>query len=216
MYPSDDWPTCVFCDEPVLDGHLTCGRVTCSESDARRLRAGRRQLISGDEAIPVTSQHRQPCSDCPFARTALAGWLGDSDVADWIQMAHGETRIECHTLAGAQCAGAAIYRANVCKRTRDPESLVLPADRAGVFASADEFRAHHNGVPVPVTWTVRALVRTRGGPTRDWYRTLYQGTEESTARSMFAAAARRPKRRPVIELVQGTEVVATTESWSDR
>lgn len=35
-YPKD-WPTCVFCGDPVLDGHLTCGRATCSESDARYL-----------------------------------------------------------------------------------------------------------------------------------------------------------------------------------
>lgn len=33
-YPPN-WPTCFFCDDPVLDGHLTCGRASCSEADAR-------------------------------------------------------------------------------------------------------------------------------------------------------------------------------------
>lgn len=33
-YP-DDWPACVFCGEPAMDGHLTCGRATCNESEAR-------------------------------------------------------------------------------------------------------------------------------------------------------------------------------------
>ena len=30
----DGWPKCA-CGEPRLDGHLTCGRSTCSESEAR-------------------------------------------------------------------------------------------------------------------------------------------------------------------------------------
>ena len=37
LYPAG-WPACVFCGEPVLDGHLTCGRVECNESAARDLR----------------------------------------------------------------------------------------------------------------------------------------------------------------------------------
>lgn len=36
-YP-DDWPTCLFCDRPALDGHLTCGRASCSEGAARDLK----------------------------------------------------------------------------------------------------------------------------------------------------------------------------------
>lgn len=103
----------------------------------------RRQLVSSDEARPARGQHKQPCSDCPFARTALAGWLGSDTPASWMKMAHGETRMECHTLIGAQCAGAAIYRANVCKKPRDPALLTLPADRVKVFAGPPEFLRHH-------------------------------------------------------------------------
>lgn len=34
MYP-EGWPKCVHCDEPALDGHLTCGRAECDEQKAR-------------------------------------------------------------------------------------------------------------------------------------------------------------------------------------
>jgi len=33
-YPAG-WPTCVYCPEPAMDGHLTCGKVTCCEVSAR-------------------------------------------------------------------------------------------------------------------------------------------------------------------------------------
>ena len=35
-YPKD-WPRC-HCGEPVLDGHVTCGRVECDEHGTRRAR----------------------------------------------------------------------------------------------------------------------------------------------------------------------------------
>ncbi len=65
-------------------------------------------------------------------------------------MAHGETQFECHTKHDAstgdahQCAGSAIYRANVCKSPRDPDTLQLPANREAVFSSPMEFLKHHN------------------------------------------------------------------------
>lgn len=39
-YPPN-WPKCTLCDLPRLDGHLTCGRITCSESDAREIMRAR-------------------------------------------------------------------------------------------------------------------------------------------------------------------------------
>jgi hypothetical protein len=102
-----------------------------------------RKLVSIDEAKPASGQHTTPCSDCPFARTALPGWLGGMSVDEWLQDVHGESVVECHTLIGAQCAGSAIYRRNVAKRPRDPSTLMLPADRDKVFATPAEFREHH-------------------------------------------------------------------------
>lgn len=103
----------------------------------------KRQLITADEATPAKRQHEVPCSDCPWSRAALPGWLGSLSVDEWLQVAHGEGTAECHTKTGAQCAGLAIYRANVAKRPRDPDALRLAADRDRVFAWPGEFREHH-------------------------------------------------------------------------
>jgi hypothetical protein len=104
----------------------------------------RRKLVSADEARPAKTQHTKPCGDCPWRRDSLAGWLGGLDVMTWLRGAHGDEQIECHTRTGAQCAGAAIYRANVCKMSRDPQVLRLQADRARVFATPQEFKEHHS------------------------------------------------------------------------
>ncbi len=110
----------------------------------------RRQLLTTEDAVLAKGQHTKPCSDCPWARTALRGWLGGTgpvteQIDDWLKEAHGDADIPCHVLTGAQCAGAAIYRTNVCKRHVAPGVLLLPADREKVFATPMEFRAHHSG-----------------------------------------------------------------------
>lgn len=51
--------------------------------------------------------------------------------------------VECHLLTGAQCAGLAVYRANVVKNPRDRDILRLPANRETVFATPTEFLEHH-------------------------------------------------------------------------
>lgn len=132
----------------------------------------RRQLVSGDEAVVVMRDPTTPCGDCPFARTALAGWLADSTPAAWLAMAHGETRMECHTQTrvdgGVHCAGAAIYRANVCKLPRHPDAAYpLPADRALVFATPHEFVAHHTEGAVDRVTRIgggRVLVEQKAAP----------------------------------------------------
>lgn len=103
-----------------------------------------KQFISSEEAVRCDTQPTKPCSDCPFARTAIHGWLGSMTADEWIQAVHGEATIDCHALIGPQCAGAAIYRANVCKITRDKNNLKLEADRKLVFASPKEFKEHHS------------------------------------------------------------------------
>jgi hypothetical protein len=103
-----------------------------------------RKLISSDEAVFTKKQHVAPCSDCPWAKKALHGWIGGTTVEKWIQVAHSDEPSECHVHPNQQCAGLAIYRANVCKKPRDPEVLVLPADRKLVFSSPVEFAEHHS------------------------------------------------------------------------
>lgn len=104
----------------------------------------RGQLLSIDDGRPTKRQHTKPCPDCPWSRESLPGWLGGLAPREWILIAHGDGVIECHT-TDKQCAGAAIYRANVCKHPRDPSALSLKPNRVTVFASPAEFTAHHRG-----------------------------------------------------------------------
>lgn len=101
------------------------------------------QLLSHHDAKPRKKQHTSPCSDCPFARKSLKGWLGRLTPEQWIQAVHGEALIDCHTVSNQQCAGAAIYRANVCKVPRSDEQLRLPSNKILVFSSIAEFLYHH-------------------------------------------------------------------------
>lgn len=82
-------------------------------------------------------------------------------------MAHGEVAIACHLTitneswddAGMrQCAGAAIYRANVAKAPRSPDVIVLQPDRDKVFCRSTEFIAHHTrqGDAVPDVKDIKA------------------------------------------------------------
>jgi hypothetical protein len=101
-----------------------------------------KQLVTADQAKPRKTQHKSPCSDCPWARKSIPGWLGNMTADEWLQAAHGEALIDCHTISNQQCAGSAIYRANVCKSPRRADLLRLPADKIKVF-SFGEFKAHH-------------------------------------------------------------------------
>lgn len=105
-----------------------------------------RQFISADQAVDAKRQHTRPCSDCPWARKALNGWLGSMSADEWVRVAHSDALVDCHTLRGAQCAGIAVYRRNVCKRA-DPPNLRLEADRETVFATPAEFKDHHSRLP---------------------------------------------------------------------
>jgi len=93
----------------------------------------------------MKSQRTQPCRECPFRRVAPRGWLGNIPVDTFLEHAHSESVMDCHLGRGKhQCAGAAIYRANVLKRTRNPDLIIeLPPDREKVFAAPNEFREHH-------------------------------------------------------------------------
>lgn len=101
------------------------------------------RFVSANEAKPSSTQHTKPCGDCPWSRKAIPGWLGSMTADEWLRAAHGESLIDCHARRGPQCAGSAIYRANMAKLCRDREILRLPSDRKDVFATPTEFRQHH-------------------------------------------------------------------------
>lgn len=103
-----------------------------------------RRFTSDEDRKPVSKQHVKPCAGCPWKRGCIPGYLGNYDADAWLSMAHGESHIDCHNTTNQQCAGAAIFRANVCKSPRDPESLRLPPDEKTCFATDEEFRRHHS------------------------------------------------------------------------
>jgi hypothetical protein len=112
------------------------------------------QLKTYEQAVRTPEQHKRPCVDCPFGRISLQGWLGPYDTRGWLEVVHGEGRMECHTMKAAeeeawQCAGGAIFRANVHKAPRDGALLVLPRDDRRVFGSNREFWEHHTKEPFP-------------------------------------------------------------------
>lgn len=104
----------------------------------------RKRLVARSEAKPTTKQHRSPCCDCPFRRDSLPGWLGGSTPEQFVRHAHADLPYPCHTKIGPQCAGMAIYRANICKSPRDPKAFRLPADKVKVFSWPTEFINHHS------------------------------------------------------------------------
>jgi len=101
-----------------------------------------RKLISSDEGVESETQHTKACSDCPWRRDSLPGWLGGLSVEEWLHRAHTDTYVPCHVVTNQQCAGLAIYRRNTCKSVRPP-LLTLPADRELCLSNRLEFEAHH-------------------------------------------------------------------------
>lgn len=156
-----EFPTCKACEDPMPadagDELELCPK--CHEKTP----AGflRRQLISSSEAVPCDTQHEKPCSDCPWARASLPGWLGGLSVDEWLTAVRHDGRVDCHTRLGPQCAGAAIFRRNIAKLPRDHSLLMLPRDTELVFASGDEFRAHHEAGVQPTPPAARRSPRRR-------------------------------------------------------
>lgn len=105
------------------------------------------QLISSAGAVQADHQHTNPCSDCPMRRDSLPGWLGGDNPDRYVKMLHGDSVVPCHVIDNQQCAGVAIYRANVIKRC-DPPNLRLPKDPIAVFAWPSEFLDHHHNSPL--------------------------------------------------------------------
>lgn len=105
-------------------------------------------MTTYDDAKTTKAQHKSPCHDCPWRRVALPGWLAGDSIPSWLLAAHGDGKMECHTTkrpdgGSHECAGAAIYRANVCKSVAEG-NLELPHDKERVFGTPAEFATHHS------------------------------------------------------------------------
>lgn len=89
-------------------------------------------------------QHKKPCRECPFSRKSEPGDLGFSTPLDFVQMAMSEHKEPCATHQHLQCAGLAIFRANICKDPRDKSILSLRSNHKLVFSDIYEFIDHHS------------------------------------------------------------------------
>ncbi len=111
----------------------------------------------------VKSNRKKPCRECPFSRTNIlddGDAPGGSDVRVYIGQIQGPCWLPCHMdkkYEGKasnyeeveQCAGAAIFRANVKKSLNIelPDALLfLKEDTKLVFDSFEEFFAHYKNV----------------------------------------------------------------------
>lgn len=112
---------------------------------------------------------KSPCAGCPFARKIEPGKLAMPGAKPqppevFVGQLAGPFWIPCHAcyeggvpvkeqspLRVAQCAGAAIMRANEGLSDEMPPSTHrLPEDKEKVFATFAEFMAHHLRQPVPL------------------------------------------------------------------
>lgn len=105
-----------------------------------------------------------PCKECPFRRTAPAGWLGQNSPQSFIAAISMEHPLPCHPTidyadpdylekwqhqeVGQICAGSLILSANMGKRPRDPRFPRLPADDGPVFSNHLQFIAYHEAAGV--------------------------------------------------------------------
>jgi len=103
-----------------------------------------------------------PCKECAFRRDSEPGYLGGSPVETFVGQVFGPFVIPCHCACDfedpswkdkvfetPQCAGTAIFRANLdLDRTLPPQLHQLPSDHKLVFTNPAEFMAHHKGIGV--------------------------------------------------------------------
>lgn len=118
---------------------------------------------------------KTPCDECPFNKKTPEPINGGSTPDIYIGQICGPFLLSCHKDPGykprdetgkkqgqpeiMQCAGAAIFRANVGVAHRMPDVLHhLPADTELVDAGFAEFLARHLGVPLEEAQRILAIV----------------------------------------------------------
>lgn len=126
-----------------------------------RVPLAERQYAPVDKPHMVTGQHfglppaKEPCKECPLARTALPGQLGGYTVAQYVGVLNGPADLACHMSKGfpknlaeqRSCTGVAMYRCNtktlpMGANARSAMARVGP-NRELAFATEEEFVQHH-------------------------------------------------------------------------
>lgn len=103
---------------------------------------------------------KRACPQCPFSKQCEPGALGGSPPEVYVGQAFGPFWLPCHLHSDfddpawksdtekPQCAGAAIFRANLGIDSRLPPQLhrLPPGSDPDVFATFTEFLMHHAGL----------------------------------------------------------------------
>ena len=108
----------------------------------------------------------KPCSNCPFRRESMPGWLGAGSPESFIDCIQRDEPLPCHPTidyddrhwlakwmaqgddTGSICAGSLIFMANKLQRPHDPAFPTMKADRETVFSNSIEFVRHHREAAV--------------------------------------------------------------------
>lgn len=107
---------------------------------------------------------KRPCSECPFRKIHMPGWLGPWKAQDIVNFVHRDGGLACHRTVrkdgkdteGVQaCAGAAIHmnKSVKCSKHKDMRELqdkmeTAPADVIdGIIKWPHDFIAHHEQTP---------------------------------------------------------------------
>jgi hypothetical protein len=104
-----------------------------------------------------TCKLKKPCGTCPFNRKVTPGTLGGSPTTMYLGQIHRPFWLPCHntvdfedsewksdTYSAQQCAGAAIFRANIgVEGLMPPQLHGLGSDHENVFSTSAEFLSHH-------------------------------------------------------------------------
>lgn len=110
-------------------------------------------IVQWDSAV---SQHTTPCGECPFRRQAWPGYFGSNEPENFSLLSMSDARMPCHPTVdyedqdwevlqedSPECAGRAIMMANMAKRPRDRDRMVLEQDKVKVFSTITEFNEWH-------------------------------------------------------------------------
>lgn len=106
------------------------------------------------------SKRKKPCKECPFARknNLTGSYPGGASPLTYIGQSIGPFWLPCHMekeyegkntdpSSVNQCAGAAIYRANVGVASKMPKQILsLPENKKEVFETHSEFLSHYTGI----------------------------------------------------------------------
>jgi hypothetical protein len=114
------------------------------------------------------NQREKSCGSCPFSKTSKPGGLGGSPIQVYLGQIIGPFFLPCHAqkeykgndtgIQSEQCAGAAVFRANLGIADRMPDMLLhLEAGSdPNVFETMPEFIKHH--VPDATPYKVSAMM----------------------------------------------------------